>query len=247
VAFKKLKLTFYWFLLVISIFSPFGDRRPRSWKNKFGKSEILNLESPIMKASVILAHPYSKSFNHAIFNTVCSKLESFDSTLFKHDLYQEKFDPVLTAPELGSDASIDPLVNKYTQELIESDLLFFIHPNWWGQPPAILKGYIDRVIRPPHAYDFPPGDCGGGLPIRKLKAKYGVVFNTSNTEKEREENYFSDPLEKIWKQCIFGFCGIEKYYRKMFRIIADSTMDIRKMWLRDIEMIVENAVKDVPL
>ena len=200
-----------------------------------------------MKASVILAHPYSKSFNHAIFHTVCSKLEAFDISLFKHDLYEEKFDPVLTAMELGFNTSTDPLVNKYTQELIESDLLFFIHPNWWGQPPAMLKGYVDRVIRPPYAYDFPPGDTGGGLPIRKLKARYGIVFNTSNTEKEREENYFSDPLEKIWKQCIFGFCGIEKYYRKMFRIIADSTMDIRKMWLRDIEMIVENAVKDVPL
>lgn len=198
-----------------------------------------------MKASVILAHPYSKSFNHAIFHTVCSKLEAFDISLFKHDLYEEKFDPVLTAMELGFNTSTDPLVNKYTQELIESDLLFFIHPNWWGQPPAMLKGYVDRVIRPPYAYDFPPGDTGGGLPIRKLKARYGIVFNTSNTEKEREENYFSDPLEKIWKQCIFGFCGIEKYYRKMFRIIADSTMDIRKMWLQDVERIVENVVRDI--
>jgi putative NADPH-quinone reductase len=245
VAFEKLKLTFYWFLLVISIFSLSRTEEPCSWKKKSGKSEILNLESTFMKASVILAHPYSKSFNHAIFHTVCSKLEAFDISLFKHDLYEEKFDPVLTAMELGFNTSTDPLVNKYTQELIESDLLFFIHPNWWGQPPAMLKGYVDRVIRPPYAYDFPPGDTGGGLPIRKLKARYGIVFNTSNTEKEREENYFSDPLEKIWKQCIFGFCGIEKYYRKMFRIIADSTMDIRKMWLQDVERIVENVVRDI--
>lgn len=244
-AFEKLKLTFYWFLLVISIFSLSRTEEPCSWKKKSGKSEILNLESTFMKASVILAHPYSKSFNHAIFHTVCSKLEAFDISLFKHDLYEEKFDPVLTAMELGFNTSTDPLVNKYTQELIESDLLFFIHPNWWGQPPAMLKGYVDRVIRPPYAYDFPPGDTGGGLPIRKLKARYGIVFNTSNTEKEREENYFSDPLEKIWKQCIFGFCGIEKYYRKMFRIIADSTMDIRKMWLQDVERIVENVVRDI--
>ena len=209
--------------------------------------ELSAVKVPFMKASVILAHPYSKSFNHAIFNTVCSKLESFSISLFRHDLYEEKFDPVLTAHELGSDASTDSLVNKYAQELIESDYLFFIHPNWWGQPPAILKGYIDRVIRPPYAYDFPPGDCGGGLPIRTLKARYGIVFNTSNTEKEREENYFSDPLEKIWKQCIFVFCGIDKYYRKMYGIIADSDMNERKMWLREVETIVQNVLKDMPL
>ncbi len=39
------------------------------------------------------------------------------------------------------------------------------------QPPAILKGYIDRVVRPPYAYDFPEGDLGGGLPIARLAGK----------------------------------------------------------------------------
>lgn len=199
-----------------------------------------------MKASVILAHPYSKSFNHAIYHTVCSKLESLNVSVYKHDLYKEQFNPVLTTQELGSDLSTDNLVNQYAQELLDSDYLFFIHPNWWGQPPAILKGYIDRVIRPPHVYDFPPEDSGAGLPIGKLKGKYGIVLNTSNTSEEREKSYFCDPLEKIWVQCIFGFCGIEKYYRKMFRIIADSDDNKRKIWLCEIETIVENVIMDSP-
>jgi len=114
-----------------------------------------------MKSTVILAHPYSKSFNHAIYHTVCLKLENLDIKVFKHDLYEEKFNPVLSVEELGSDKSADILVNQYAEELMDSDFLFFIHPNWWGQPPAMLKGYIDRVIRPPYAYDFPPGDTGG--------------------------------------------------------------------------------------
>jgi len=196
-----------------------------------------------MKASVILAHPYKKSFNHAIFNTVCTKLKNLKLTVFSHDLYDEKFNPILTVEELGSDISSDVLVNKYAKELIESNYLFFIHPNWWGQPPAILKGYIDRVIRPPDSYDFPPCDTGGGMPIGKLKGKYGIVFNTSNTEKEREEKYFNDPLENIWRQCVFGFCGIKKYYRKMFRIIADSDLKQRQTWLKEVEDTVQNIIK----
>lgn len=195
-----------------------------------------------MKATVIIAHPYPKSFNHAIYHTICAELASLQVELFNHDLYEENFNPTLTVEELGSDISTDKLVNRYALELLESDYLFFIHPNWWGQPPAILKGYIDRVIRPPHAYDFPPGDTGGGLPIGKLKGKYGIVFNTSNTEEERENNYFHDPLDSIWKQCIFGFCGIEKYYRKMFRIIADSTPEQRKQWLREVSDVVPDVV-----
>ncbi len=199
-----------------------------------------------MKATVILAHPYSMSFNHAIFSTICSALERLEVEIFKHDLYLERFDPVLTVGELGSDISTDKLVNQYADELLKSDLLFFIHPNWWGQPPAILKGYIDRVIRPPHAYDFPPGDSGGGLPMGKLKGKYGIVINTSNTEEERENSYFGDPLENIWKQCVFGFCGVEKFYRKMYRIIADSSLEQRSIWLEDVKDIVECAVREFP-
>ncbi len=195
-----------------------------------------------MKACVILAHPYQKSFNHAIFNTVCKKLEDLNIGVFAHDLYKENFNPVLTVNELGNDTSDDPLVNKYADELLQSEFLFFIHPNWWGQPPAIMKGYIDRVIRPPYSYEFPENDSGGGIAKGKLKGKYGVVFNTSNTEEERENKYFGDPLEKIWRQCIFAFCGIDKYYRKIFRIVADSNLNQRILWLGEVESIVEETI-----
>ncbi len=188
-----------------------------------------------MKASVFLAHPYPKSFNHAIFTTAVETLEQKGVTVFAHDLYQEQFNPVLTVSELGSDTSEDPLVLQYAEELLESDLLIFIHPNWWGQPPAILKGYIDRVIRPPYAYDFSQDDTGGGLPIEKLNGKYGIVYNTGNTQAEREDGYFGDPLESIWKKCVFGFLGIRKYHRRLFRIIADSTEDERTRWLDEIK------------
>jgi len=66
-----------------------------------------------MIASTILAHPYPKSYNHAIFDTVNRTLAELGVTVYMHDLYLEKFDPVLTRNELGTDASDDPLVNKY--------------------------------------------------------------------------------------------------------------------------------------
>ncbi len=188
-----------------------------------------------MTSSVILAHPYERSFNHAMYHTAVRTLKDNKVKVYAHDLYEENFNPVLTKKELGSDASDDPLVNKYAMELIDSDILVYIHPNWWGQPPAILKGYIDRVIRPPHAYDFPDDDSSGGLPIEKLKGKTGIVYNTSNTEAERENKYFRDPLDRIWGKCVFGFTGITGYHRKMFRIIAGSTDSQRNEWLEEIK------------
>jgi NAD(P)H dehydrogenase (quinone) len=196
-----------------------------------------------MNASVIIAHPHLNSFNHAIFNTVCSTLESNHVSVYKHDLYMDNFNPVLSTEELGNKRSTDVLVNKLADELLASNLLVFVHPNWWGQPPAILKGYIDRVIRPPYSYDFPPENGGGGLPIGKLKRKYGVVFNTSNTPEFREKNYFNDPLELLWGKCVFGFCGIENYKRKMFSMIVESTLEQRQTWLKEIKESVVKAIQ----
>ncbi len=197
-----------------------------------------------MKASIILAHPFKESFNHAIFARSVKTFENIGIATFAHDLYAEKFNPILTVNELGWNKSEDPLVNKYSEELVESDYLVFIHPNWWGQPPAMLKGYIDRVFRPPHAYDMPEDGSGGGLPIEKLKGKYGIVFNTSNTPETRENNYFGDPLENEWIKCTFGFCGITDSYRKMFRIIADSDEEQRTLWLEEVEKTLIQIVSE---
>ena len=192
-----------------------------------------------MKATVILAHPYEKSFNHAIFHQVVTTLDKLKVSVYAHDLYQEQFDPVLSKEELGKAESQDPLVRQYTVEMVDSALLVFIHPNWWGQPPAIMKGYIDRVFRPPFAYDFPQGDSGGGAPIPKLGAKTGLVFNTSNTPAEREIGVFKDPLEAEWIDCVFGFCGITKAFRKTFRVVSESDAAIRADWLEEVRDITK--------
>ncbi|MCC7551500.1 MAG: NAD(P)H-dependent oxidoreductase, partial [Methanobacterium sp.] len=134
----------------------------------------------------------------------------------------------------------DPLVLKHRKEIKKAQGIIVIHPNWWGQPPAILKGWIDRVLRSGVAYQFEEGDDGSGVPEGLLIAEIAMVFNTSNTPAEREINVFGDPLERIWKDCVFDFCGIKNYYRKMFRVIASSTPKERKEWLEEVKETVNN-------
>ena len=190
-----------------------------------------------MKISVILGHPYEKSFNHAIAEAVIATLKENKHEVYYHDLYAENFNPVIPKQEL-IEQSADPLVIKHMKEITEVDGIIIIHPNWWGEPPAILKGWVDRVLRQNVAYTFEDGDNGGGLPIGLLKAKVGLIFNTSNTEEKRELAVFGDPLQNIWKSCIFDFCGVKTFDRIMFRIIADSTEEERKQWLCEAKELV---------
>ena len=79
---------------------------------------------------------------------------------------------------------------------------------------------------------------GEGIPNGLLKARAAVVFNTSNTETQREKSVFGDPLETLWKNCIFDLCGVVHTYRRMFNIIVTSTEEERKAWLDEVRQTV---------
>ncbi|MCU0821727.1 MAG: NAD(P)H-dependent oxidoreductase [Spirochaetes bacterium] len=192
-----------------------------------------------MKISLILAHPDKNSFNHAIARTAVDALKQNSHKVIFHDLYAEKFDPVLPAGEIPENAPLPANIKKHCAEISEAEGIIIVHPNWWGQPPAILKGWIDRVIRPGVAYNFLAGDSGEGVPVGLLKAKSAVVFNTSNTHPERELAVFGDPLETLWKNCVFGLCGVKKFQRRMFYVMVTSSKEERIMWLRKVSEIVE--------
>ena len=160
-----------------------------------------------MRISVILAHPDDGSFNHAIARTAVKQLETNGHKVNFHDLYLENFEPLLTRAEILKDAHLPKAIKEHCEEIAVADGIVIVHPNWWGQPPAILKGWVDRVIRPGIAYEFLEGDSGEGVPIGLLIAKAVIVFNTSNTDSEREKIVFGDPVETIWRNCIFNLCG----------------------------------------
>jgi len=194
-----------------------------------------------MNILIILGHPDSNSFNHAIAATVHQVLHDMGHEVIFHDLYDEGFDPLLSIDEIPEDGEVSTRILSYCNELRSADGIVIVHPNWWGQPPAILKGWIDRVFRPGVAYRFLEGDKGEGVPIGLLKAKAAIVFNTSNTPLKREKVIFGDPLESIWKRCIFDLCGVKTVYRKMFSVIVTSSLQDRAQWLEEAKMLALQA------
>ena len=193
-----------------------------------------------MQISIILAHPDKTSFNHAIAETARDTLSENGHDVFFHDLCAEGFDPFLPANEFPKEAELPSAIETHCREIAQADGIIVIHPNWWGQPPAVLKGWIDRVIRPGVAYEFVGDDGGEGVPRGLLKAQAALVFNTGNTTSQREIDTFGDPLEAIWKDCIFGLCGVSKFYRRLFGIVITSSDQDRKAWLEDVAKTVDS-------
>jgi len=191
-----------------------------------------------MRISVVLAHPRSGSFNHAIAAAAREQLITDGHQVDFHDLYAERFDPLLPESELASEGPIPGPLAQYCVEAAGADGFVIVHPNWWGQPPAILKGWIDRVLRAGVAYRFLEGDNGEGIPVGLLRARAAIVFNTSNTPAKREQTVFGDPLEALWKQCIFQLCGVKTVDRRMFGVVVTSTPEERQRWLAEVRSMV---------
>ncbi|MFW6057054.1 MAG: NAD(P)H-dependent oxidoreductase [Chloroflexota bacterium] len=191
---------------------------------------------------LIVAHPDSTSFNHAIASCCRDALLQAGCHVDFHDLYAESFNPLLPSSEIARDATLEPQLARHCEELAAADAILIVHPNWWGQPPAILKGWIDRVVRPGVAYRFDEDDAGEGIPVGLLRARVAVVFNTANTPHERELAVFGDPLDTLWRNCVFGLCGVSHTVRRTFSVVITSTYEQRACWLAEAQTILLDSL-----
>jgi NAD(P)H dehydrogenase (quinone) len=193
-----------------------------------------------MNILLILGHQKQGSFCHAIADVATAQLRALGHQVVFHDLYAEKFDPILTHEELQKEARLDRNVKQHIDELLAADGYVVVHPNWWGQPPAILKGWVDRVVRQGIAYEFGPSGVVG-----LLAGKSAVVLTTSNTPRDDELKLFGDPLENLWKTCVFGFCGVDDFVRRNFESIVMSTPQQRADWLDEVRAILQRRFPNV--
>ncbi|OQY58643.1 MAG: hypothetical protein B6245_10850 [Desulfobacteraceae bacterium 4572_88] len=84
-------------------------------------------------------------FNHAIANAPVSQLRDKGHEVIFHDLYDEKFDPLLFHDEFPREASLPPEIQQHCEEIASADGIVIVHPNWWGQHPAILYSTSEQT------------------------------------------------------------------------------------------------------
>jgi len=189
-----------------------------------------------MKILLILGHPKPTSLNHAIAETSISVLKALGHEVIVRDLYQERFDPVLPLGEENlADSELPTYLQDHLRHFKEADGVIFIHPNWWGGPPAILRGWIDRVVRNGSCYNFTKDGV-----VSHVGGKIVQVFSTSNTPRDVEVNIYGDPIENFWKVVVFGLLGTKSFERRNFESVVMSTPEERKGWLDEVEAILKH-------
>lgn len=119
---------------------------------------VTDVRSPTMRALVVVAHPCADSFTHAAADAAVAGLERAGHGTDRIDLYAERFRTAMTTAERlaydTDDPVLDPQVTDHVERLRSADVLVFVYPTWWAGLPAILKGWLERVMVPGVGFRF---------------------------------------------------------------------------------------------
>jgi putative NADPH-quinone reductase len=111
-----------------------------------------------MRVVVVVAHPDPDSFNHAIASTATASLTRAGHVVTVLDLYAEEFRAAMSHDEqlaYHSDRPLlDPMAERHAGIIKRAEALVFVYPTWWSTVPAILKGWLERVMVPGVGFVF---------------------------------------------------------------------------------------------
>lgn len=159
-----------------------------------------------MKHAVVLAHPAPDSLNAAIAATYAETVRDLGHQVVVRDLYAMGFDPCLKAaeipgpgaPEFGADVAAE------RAELADADVLVFVYPIWFNGPPAILKGYVDRVFGMGFGFKAAFGGTEPALTGRRL-----LSFTTSGApDAWMDQTGALEGLKRLFDAHLAGTCGL---------------------------------------
>lgn len=190
-----------------------------------------DINGDTMKSLIILAHPYVKSFNHCIKDEVY-KILIKQGEVKIIDLYQDEFNPSLNSNDLSNymqGKSSDSKVLEYQNDLMKCDNLILIFPIWWYEAPAILKGFLDKVLLPGFAFNEIDQKLVGKLThIKRL-----TVLSTSEVTSEFMRHEVGNPIEISLIKNTLGVCGITNDTQWLnCEKIASGTLNERENYLK---------------
>lgn len=158
-----------------------------------------------MRTLIIYAHPYEKSFNQLIFQTL---VENKSQPLDVIDLYHDDFNLIYSTAELAlfkAGETTSPLVKDYQARLLKAERLIFIFPIWWNDVPGIVKNFIDLVMKKNFAYvDTPRGVAGKLTQIKSITA-----ITTSNSPTWYMKYFCGNSIQKVFLNATCKQLGIQ--------------------------------------
>lgn len=208
----------------------FSYNLPRWCRNKFVLSNEIH-----MKHLIIYAHPNQGSINSRLKETIVSTLKGKGHETITRDLYALNFDPILSWADMQGQRAgkVEPAVSAEQEHLAWADVVTFIYPIWWTGMPAIMKGYIDRVMSYGFAYRYDKG-----VQMGLLKGKQAYVINTQGKSHQEYQATGMDQALKLTSDTgIFTYCGFDVKEHLFFEKADKASVETVADWTKKLEAV----------
>ena len=186
------------------------------------------------KVFLIYGHYDEKSFNASIKKTFTEEAEKKGHIVDCVDLYKEKFNPVFKGEEP------DEVVLNHRERIEKCDVIVLMAPIWNFRMPAIVEGWLDKVLAPPWAFKFKKLVGNYGYPQGNLRGKKAIIFCTYGSPRFAVTTFFLNMPVRRLKRGIFYICGItDILYKRYFAVpfVGDKK---RKEFLEDVKKTASN-------
>lgn len=197
-----------------------------------------------MRVLVVFNHPYEGSFCNALLNSVMNGLTFANHDIDLIHLDKDNFDPVMRAKDLQAFAlaraepekaqqRLDPQVLQYKLRIEQADHIVFIFPVWWELMPALMKGFIDKVIFPGIAYQYK--DTGLGMYSLLDNLKGVTMITTMNTPSFAYRLLFGNAIKKAMLLGTFWKIGVKNRKWINYAQVKPASDKKRSRWLNELE------------
>ncbi len=183
------------------------------------------------KILLILGHPDSESYNHALLQAYKKGALQAGATVEEILVGELAFNSNL-AFGYRQRTELEPCLLEAQRKIKEADHIVVIHPVWWGAVPGILKGFFDRVLLPGFAFQKRPNSLWWD---KLLTGKTGRIIATMDQPTWYYWLAYWAPSHRALKNLTLEFCGIQPVGVTSIGPIRNSTDKFRAQWLKKIE------------
>lgn len=181
-----------------------------------------------MRVLIILGHPRRESLCGALAQAYRDGAQQAGAETRLLALSEMSFDPHVhvDSPE---NQPLEPDLQRAGDWLAWAEHLVFVYPTWWGTMPALMKGFLDRLVMPGVAFHFygPGATEWQGL----WRGKSAQLITTMDTPPPIYRWLFRAPGTHAMRDATLGFCGVKPVHALVAGSVRTSTQDQRRQWI----------------
>jgi putative NADPH-quinone reductase len=179
------------------------------------------------RVAVIVGHPAADSWCGALADSYAAAARAGGHEVRMVHLAQLDFDPSLHEGYRQIQA-LEPDLLAAQATVAWAEHLVIAYPIWWGSVPALLKGFLDRILLPGFAFKYRPGKA---FPEQLLRGRSAQLLVSMDTPPWYFRWVYRMPGIVQLKKTTLEFCGIAPVKVAAFGPLISSSSAQRASWL----------------